>query len=137
MNITNIPFVKTVGIERNNQLLLQLKYHSGVYNHLETIHASAQFALAETASGDLLYPLFPELVGHVIPVVRSSSVKLRKPANSTITAMPVINSAASEIFMKQLSDKGRASIDINVERKNNEGEITCKATFKWFVQLIK
>ncbi|MCK4671138.1 MAG: DUF4442 domain-containing protein [Candidatus Aegiribacteria sp.] len=41
-------------------------------NHLQTIHASAQFTLAETASGEMLRIELPELVGKVVPIFRDS-----------------------------------------------------------------
>ena len=68
MNVAKIPFVEKVGVKRNTQGYLELSYDEGVLNHLQTIHASAQFTLAETASGELLQTRFPELVGRVLPI---------------------------------------------------------------------
>ena len=50
MQVTEIPFVKLIGIEqeKNN---LSLRFDSKILNHIKTIHASAQFTLAETQSG--------------------------------------------------------------------------------------
>ena len=64
---TDIPFVNHIGIkDENNELSLEFK--ENVLNHIKTIHASAQFTLAETQSGLHLQKLFPELEGKVIPV---------------------------------------------------------------------
>ena len=62
MKVTDIVFVKLVGIEQESDEL-SLEFKEDVQNHLNTIHASAQFTLAETQSGLHLQKLFPELEG--------------------------------------------------------------------------
>ena len=54
MDVTKIPFVEKVGVIKSTQGVLELSFNKTVQNHLPTIHASAQFALAETASGEIL-----------------------------------------------------------------------------------
>ncbi|MDD2830510.1 MAG: DUF4442 domain-containing protein [Sulfuricurvum sp.] len=66
MDILKIPFVEKVGIEQDEKGL-KLIFRSDNLNHIATVHASAQFTLAETASGEALQRLFPDLVGKVIP----------------------------------------------------------------------
>ena len=91
MNVTEIPFVKKVGITQSLNGELELPFTDETHNHLETMHASAQFTLAETASGEYLQTLFPDLVGKVIPVLRDASIKFKKPAVKTIIAYPSIS----------------------------------------------
>ena len=52
MKVIEIPFVKKVGITKTENNKLELAFTADTQNHLETMHASAQFALAETASGE-------------------------------------------------------------------------------------
>jgi len=80
MNVIEIPFVKKTGITKNEKGELELPFTTDTHNHLETMHASAQFTLAETASGEFLQTLLPDLVGKVIPVLREAKVKFKKPA---------------------------------------------------------
>lgn len=61
MKVTNIPFIKHIGIEEHNSKL-SLNFKNHILNHIKTIHASAQFALAKTQSGLYLQSLFPEFV---------------------------------------------------------------------------
>lgn len=136
MDVTKIPFVEKVGIVRTGNGLLELPFSAATQNHLNTFFASAQFTLAETASGDMLQSLFPELVGRVVPVLRDSSVKFRKPAISAITAHATVSDDAASRFMEQLSRKGRSSIPVEVELKDAEGVVTCTGTFNWFVQSL-
>ena len=136
MNIVEIPFVKKVGISKNKDGFLELAFDESVHNHLQSIHASAQFALAETASGEMLQTEFPELVGKVIPVLRDSQIKFRKPALKSISAFPSISSDSIHKFKEHMLKKGRASITVNVEIKDTEGTITSTGEFNWFVQQI-
>jgi len=137
MNVTKIPFVEKVGVKRSEQGLLELAFSEGVQNHLKTIHACAQFTLAETASGEILQTKFPELVGKVIPVLRDSQIKFKKPATKSITAVSYVSSESIQKFNDQFSKKGRALISVDVEIKDIENTVTCVGKFNWFVQSIK
>jgi len=137
MDVTKIPFVEKVGIIRSTNGVLELPFNETVHNHLQTIHASAQFALAETASGEILQSIFPELAGKVVPVLRESQIKFKKPATKTISAHPTVSNEAISKFKEQFKKKGRSSISINVEIKDSENVVTCVSIFKWFVQSIE
>ena len=136
MNVVEIPFVKKVGIEKNGDGDLHLQFDNSVHNHLQSIHASAQFTLAETASGELLQIEFPDLVGKVIPVLRDSQIKFRKPALKSISAFPSISNDSIQKFTDQLLKKGRASVSVSVEIKDSDETITSVGVFNWFVQQI-
>lgn len=137
MNVIEIPFVKKVGITQSEKGELELSFTDETHNHLQTIHASAQFTLAETASGKYLQTLFPELVGNVIPVLRGASIKFKKPAVKTILAYPSVADESQEKFTAQFSKKGRASVTVDVEIKDIENTVTCIATYNWFVTKIE
>lgn len=137
MNVIEIPFVKKVGITKTQNNELALPFTSDTHNHLETIHASAQFTLAETASGEYLQTLFPNLVGKVIPVLRDANIKFKKSAIKNIIAYPSVTDEVTEKFNTQFAKKGRASITVDVRVKDIEETITCIASFNWFVQKIE
>ena len=136
MNVTQIPFVKLLGIEQNSSNL-SLSYKDDMLNHISTIHASAQFTLAETQSGLYLQELFPELEGRVVPVLRDADVKYKKPAKQKIIAYADVSDENVEKFKDQYSKKGRGIITIDVELKDVDGTLTCKASFTWFVQKVE
>lgn len=136
MDVTEIPFVKKIGIAKKDDGGLELSFDDSVYNHLQTIAASAQFALAETASGEELQLLFPELVGKVVPVLRDSQIKFKKPASKTVAAYPSVADEAIVKFREQFEKKGRSSIYVNVEVRDVDNVVTCTGAFNWFVQSI-
>ncbi len=135
LKATDIPFVRHLGIEEENSKL-SLDFKNDVLNHIETIHASAQFALAETQSGIHLQKLFPELEGKVLPVLRDAQIKYRKPAQEKIIAFASTDAEDVAKFRSQFEKRGRASIQINVEVKDINGVLTSQATFTWFVQAL-
>lgn len=137
MNIAEIPFVKKVGIKKNIKGEFELPFSASVHNHLQTILASAQFTLAETASGEMLQTMFPELIGQVIPLLRDSKIKFKKPATQSITAFPSVSKESLDSFNHQWSKKRRGSITVNIEIKDTDGTLTCTGSFNWFIQNLK
>ena len=133
MDVTQIPFVKHTGI-KNEEGRLKLEATDVVQNHMETIHASAQFTLAETQSGLCLQETFPELEGKVLAVLRGSTVKYKNPAISTIYATASIEKDIKNKFLNQLERKRRATIVIGVQVLDEEEILTMQGNFTWFVK---
>jgi len=135
LKAADIPFVKYIGIEEKNNEL-SLDFSENVLNHIKTIHASAQFTLAETQSGLYLQSLFPELEGKVIPVLRDAQIKYKKPAQEKIIAFASAEKEAIEKFKLQYNTKGRGSLQVEVKIEDINNMITCQATFTWFIQAL-
>ena len=133
MDTVSIPFVSHIGIQENNNNL-SLDFKDNILNHIKTIHAAAQFTLAETQSGIHLQCLFPELEGKVLPVLRDAQIKYKKPALERIIAYSSSNEDDVEKFKSIFNKKGRGSIQINVEIKDINDVLTSQAIFTWFVQ---
>ncbi len=136
MNVIEIPFVKLLDIKQEAQTL-SLAYKNDVLNHVNTIHASAQFTLAETDSGLYLQKLFPELEGKVIPLLRDATIKYKKPAQEKIIAYSNVDEENLIKFREQFAKKGRGSIGVSVQVKDINNTLTTLAHFTWFVQTIE
>jgi len=136
MDVTQIPFAKHIGIERKEEGILKLDATNVVQNHIKGIHASAQFALAETQSGLYLQETFPELEGKVVGMLRASTVKYKNPATSSIYAVANLAEAEKEKFLTQLERKGRAAMTVHVEVKDAEAVVTMQGDFQWYIQKI-
>lgn len=134
MEITKVPFAQTIGLTKAEDGTLQLQHNKSVMNHVQTIAAAAQYSLAELACGNYLQQLFPELIGQVLPVLRDSRLKYKKPAASTISAHVSTKEKALARFNQQFEKKGRALITIDVEVKDVDGVVTSKGNFVWYVQ---
>ena len=137
MDVTHIPFAKHIGIERKVEGTLKLEPVKMVQNHIQSIHASAQFALAETQSGLFLQLSFPHLVGEVVGLLRGATVKYKTPAKTTIYAVASIDEDITEKFLSTLERKGKAGIVVNVLVKDSDEVVCMQGEFSWFVQKIE
>jgi len=135
MQVIAIPFVKHIGIEQEGSQLF-LSPFLEVENHIGTIHASAQFALAETQSGLFLQEEFSDIEGEVLPLLRSSTVKYKSPATTKLKAVSTVSDEVKSKFKEQFLKKGRATIAIEVELRDSEDVVTMVGEFVWFVQRV-
>jgi len=86
MDITELPFNRFLGLRKapaEGGALLVLPESPDYANHLGTVHASAQFALAEVTSGEFLFRNLPAIAG-LVPVVRRFEAKFKRPANGML-----------------------------------------------------
>ena len=138
MDVTQIPFNKYLGIRKQTsdektKLILPESEH--FLNHLKTVHAGVQFALAEATSGEYLQRRFANLSmkESLIPMVRKSEVKYKKPAYGKIEAKAHVSDDDCIKSIESISNKGRAIIPVAVQVVDGFGTITMTATFNWFV----
>ena len=138
MDVTQIPFNKFIEISPSdtNDHVLVLAFKEHMKNHLGFFHASAQFALAEACSGLSLQKQFPHLANSVLPVLRKSEIKFKKPAESDIQAHAGISDESKTKAEDQLEKKGRAIITVPVEVVDQNGTVTMVGSYEWFVQKI-
>ncbi len=138
MNTLDIPFNKFLGLKRvaDSGNLLQLEEDPKYSNHLGTVHAGAQFALAEASSGEYLLQRFKEYSEKIIPVVRRAETKYKKPAKGTLYAVATLSDNLAEQAIDRLAIKGRAVFPVSVQVKDVDGNVTMEATIEWFVQAI-
>ena len=138
MTVTELPFNSFVGIEIASEPSQLLRLPSGerYLNHLGSVHASAQLALAEASSGEFLLRHFASADG-LVPVVRRVEAKFRKPANGSIASSASATPETLAQLDAELSSKGRSLISIAVELHDESGAHTLSAKFEWFIQRDK
>ncbi|HIP19901.1 MAG TPA: hypothetical protein EYG70_02115 [Sulfurimonas sp.] len=83
-----------------------------------------------------LQQLFPELEGLVVPLLRDSSMKYKKPATSKLTAYSFVDEASVQKFKTQFAKKGRGSLSVEVELKDIDGVCVAQGVFGWFISKI-
>ena len=133
-SVTEIPFNAFVGLETSTDpgSLLRLPADRRYQNHLGTVHASAQLALAEATSGEFLLRTFRATQG-IVPVVRRMEAKFHKPAHGALTSRITTPPEALTEFDADLAAKGRAFLGIGVELYDEAGTRTLSAVVEWFV----
>jgi acyl-coenzyme A thioesterase PaaI-like protein len=129
-----LPFAKYVGVQKHDSKRLELENHNNVHNHVRTVHAAAQFTLGETQSGLYLLSVFPQYLEQMTPLLRSSTVKYKNPAQTKLVATARIDEADRVKFENQFLKKGRAMLTVHIELKDTFGMVTMVGTFVWYVQ---
>ncbi len=135
-SVTELPFNSFLGLEpAEPPQMLRLPAGPQYLNHLGTVHASAQLALAEASSGEFLLKGlgFPD---GVIPVVRRLESKFRKPAQGALTSAVTTPPEMLDLLRANLAAKGRAVISIAVEVHDETGAHTLSADVEWFITQI-
>jgi acyl-coenzyme A thioesterase PaaI-like protein len=106
MDVTKLPFNRFIGIKisERSEYLLMLDNRPEYRNHLDTVHASAQFALAEATGGFFLLNELSELTG-VIPVVRRVETKYKKPAAGAVFSKAKFSETGKGEILETMNQK--------------------------------
>lgn len=116
--------------------LLEMPFTPQLHNHLGTMHAAAQFALAEGAGAECLQRHFGAAVGPIFAVVRGVEVKYRKPATSDLLAFASPDDHTRDHLLTDLAARGRFNPVILVDLKDRAGTLTLHAKFDWFISRV-
>jgi len=135
MNVLNLPFNKIVLIKKSvmPDTIFMLEDRVKYQNHLGTIHASAQYALAEASSGETLERNFGDWNGAYFPVVRRGEVKYKNPAKGRLFSVGFIDPDRAMKAKKELSEKGRTLVDVMVRIVDEAKNTTFEGSFTWFI----
>ena len=139
MNVLNLPFNKVLLIKKSDLPDTVLMLEDGVkyQNHLGTVHASAQYALAEASSGEILEQNFGDWNGAYFPVVRRVEVKYKNPAKGRLFSTGFIDADSAVKAKEELSEKGRTLVDVMVKIVDKGNNITFESRFTWFISKVK
>lgn len=116
--------------------LLEMAFTPQLHNHLGTMHAAAQFALAEAAGAECLQREFGAAVGPVFAVVRGVEVKYRRPATGDLLAHGTPDDHTRAHLVAELAGRGRCGAVILVDLKDRAGTLTLHAKFDWFISRV-
>jgi acyl-coenzyme A thioesterase PaaI-like protein len=132
--VTDLPFNRFLGIRQSpvDSAVLELPDGPQYHNHLGTVHASAQLALAEASAGEHLLNVLQEL-GAVVAVVRRVEAKFRKPAMGRVYSKIELNEAEIAKTILSMQSKGRSLLTIEVKLYDQANVHTLSASFEWFL----
>lgn len=140
LDVTKLPFNAFVGIENvdlNTGYLMKLPDKPEYQNHVQTVHAGAQFALAEASGGVLLLHRLGDLADQVFPVVRKVELKYKRPAKGELKSKGQISEEQMNQIFEDLKKKGRSLFSLKVDVVDGADQVTLQATFEWFVQMLE
>ena len=137
MHVTDLAINKTLGMQlapEGSGHILEMPESPLLLNHVGTVHASVQFALAEASSGEFLLRHLGEAQGQVFAVLRTSDVKFRKPAHGALRASARFADGAADSLSAELASRGRALASVLVEIADAQGVVTMRGQYHWFLQ---
>lgn len=140
MDITGIPFNQFMGLRKVAAAApgeLALDAAPKYLNHIGTVHAAAQFALAEACCGEYLLSRFADLAEGHLAVVRKAEIKYRKPASGALKARAFLADREADKLQAEVAARGRGFVPVRVEIRDGKGDVAMQAAFTWYVQKIE
>ena len=134
MDVIKLPFNRFIGLKKSAKsgYLLMLDNRSEYRNHLDTVHASALFALAEASGGYFLLNEFSEL-NNIVPVVRKVETKYRKPAEGAVFSKAQFQETEKAEVLNALNQKGRTTLKVEVSLHDETNVLVMQSVFEWFI----
>lgn len=136
LKATDLAYNRALGIidaPAGAEHLLELPFAALLQNHLGTMHAAAQFSLAEAASAECLQRRFGAAVGPVFAVVRGVEAGYRRPATGDLLAYGRPDETTRDGLLATLAAHGRTKAVILIDLKDRSGTLTFHARFEWFI----
>jgi len=136
MDVSALPFNRHLGLTIDDiDGVPTVVLHPGEHhlNHVNTIHATVIYGLAEAASGHYLLSQFPSLADEFVAVLRKSATKYRRPASPDLPlhARATLDDQSAASFRDLLVSRRRGSVEIRVSVLQNEMELFT-GDFTWF-----
>ena len=134
MDVTKLPFNQFIGLKISDKsgYLLMLDNRPEYRNHLDTVHASALFALAEATSGYFLLNEFSELTG-IVPLVRKVEMKYKKPATGFVFSKAKFQEIEKKEIVVVLNQRKRTLLKVEVSLFDDKDELVMESVFEWFI----
>jgi acyl-coenzyme A thioesterase PaaI-like protein len=137
MHVTDLAINKTLEMRlapAGESHILEMPETPLHLNHVGTVHASVQFALAEACSGEFLLRHLGDKQNQVFAVLRTSEVKFRKPAHGALRASARFADGSADALAAELSSRGRALVSLLVDVADVQGVVTMSGRYDWFLQ---
>jgi acyl-coenzyme A thioesterase PaaI-like protein len=113
-----VPFNRTLGIEvvgvTANMVELRLPLRPDLANHIGTMHAAAQYALGEAASGALNFLIFGAQLAQLTPLNKQAQIEYRRPSQSALIARGELSDEALQQVRDAFAKDGRAKFATSV-----------------------
>ena len=136
MHIDEIPFNTFLGLRREpegGEFAVSLPAEARYHNHLGIVHAAAQLAVAEAASGDWMLRSFGARAEEFIAVVRRMETKFKQPARGKILGRATATDEDRAKFTTDLATRRAISFSLRVDVFDEAGAHTLTGTVEWFI----
>lgn len=136
MQIEEIPFNRLIGLQREpegGEFSVSLPAGGSYHNHLGIVHAAAQLAVAEAASGEWMLRHFGARAAEFIAVVRRMETKFKQPGRGKILGKATVGEAERAQLAADLATKRALVFTLRVDVHDEHGAHTLTGTVEWFI----
>lgn len=137
MTLLDLKYNQNLNIQNTNKTdcIFMLAMNDKLQNHIKSFHAGAIFSLAEATSAQFLINNFKEFEKNVIPLLRATNTKYKKPCLTNIYAKAFLVNDSKEDIISMIIDKKRALVNIKVEIIDDADTIIFTGIFEWFLSI--
>jgi thioesterase domain-containing protein len=135
----NVPFNRLLGVEvisaEDEKVEVRLPAKPEHLNHVGTVHAAAQYALGEAASGAMAVNAFLSEIqsGKVVPLATKATANYRSPAQGDLLGVSSLAQAEQERSREELDQKGKTRFVVKVEIITGEEKVASEMEFEWIL----
>jgi acyl-coenzyme A thioesterase PaaI-like protein len=136
MQIEDVPFNRLIGLQREpaaGEFSVSLPADARYHNHLGIVHAAAQLAVAEAASGEWMLRHFGARATEFIAVVRRMETKFKQAARGKILGKATVSEEARAKLVDELATKRACAFALRVDVFDEGGAHTLTGTVEWFI----
>jgi uncharacterized protein (TIGR00369 family) len=132
-----VPFTRFIGVEyaevTPERAVTRLALRPELANHVGTMHAAAQYMLAESAAGAVVAAIFADQMGHAVPLNAQAVIDYRKPAQGDLTATAALTPDEVKRVRADFTGGGKARCTIPVEIHDAAGTLATTVTVEWVI----
>ncbi len=134
-----VPFNRTLGIEvvgvTPNAVELRLPLRPELANHVGTMHAAAQYALGEAASGALNFLIFGAQLAQLLPLNKQAQIEYRRPSHGSLIARGELGDEAIQMVRNAFAREGRAkySTAVALYDESDLTTVVTVVTVEWVI----
>ncbi len=119
------PFLVTLGIKvgsaTSSAVTLTLPYRPELSNHIQSLHAGAQFALGEATAVSIVALVFADHLDTTNILTAQSSITYRRPAQGDLSATVSLTPEVAASSRTAWTQSGRTRILLEVEIQDSTG----------------
>lgn len=125
-----VPMVGTANIKylevTASKVVVELKNHKGMQNHIGQLHAVAMALIAETATGFVTAMNVPD---RSIVLIKSLNMEYKRPSKGDMRAVATLT--PEQIKDMQTSDKGETAVSVTITDESGQEPVQAEMIWAW------
>ncbi len=131
-----VPFNRVLGVivvaVEPESAVVELPAAAALLNHVGTVHAAAQFGLAESASGAMTVAAFSDLLAEgAVPLLAAAQITYHRPASGTLQGRATLALDEQQRIRADFAASGRARYTITVDLTDAGGAVITSLRAEW------